>query len=124
MAPLENLAAELAIESNIRWDLRYIPDEQVPVLFQSADIVAFPYREIDQSGVLMTASQFGKPIVPTAVGGFPEVRDDGVHGRLVAPDDHNAFADGLAQLPRNPESAAAMGAAVQTPAETTTRGTK
>lgn len=119
MAPLKNLAAELTIESNIRWDLRYIPDEQVPVLFQSADIVAFPYREIDQSGALMTALQFGKPIVATAVGGFPEVLDDGVHGRLVAPDDPDAFADGLAQLLRNPESAAAMGAAVQTLAETT-----
>ena len=37
-----------------------------------------PYREIDQSGVLFTALAFGKPLVLSAVGGFPEVA---AHGR-------------------------------------------
>ena len=41
--------------------------------FRAADLVVLPYREIDQSGVLFTALAFGKPMLLTSVGGFPEI---------------------------------------------------
>ena len=40
-----------------------------------------PYREIDQSGVLFTALAFGKPLLLSDVGGFPELA---AHGRRAA----------------------------------------
>ena len=41
-----------------------------------------PYREIDQSGVLFTALAFGKPLLLSDVGGFPEIAATGA-ARLV-----------------------------------------
>lgn len=117
--PLKDLASELGIDSRVHWDLRYIPDDEIPILFESADVIAFPYNEIDQSGALMTALQFGKPIVATAVGGFPEVLEDGTHGRLVPPDDPDALASGLAELLEDTARSSEMGEAVRTLAETT-----
>ena len=54
-----------------------------------ADLVVLPYREIDQSGVLFTALAFGKPLLLTSVGGFPEV---GRRAELVPPGDPDALA--------------------------------
>jgi glycosyltransferase involved in cell wall biosynthesis len=112
-------AKKRGIDERITWDLRYIPDDEIATLFEAADVVAFPYREIDQSGALMTALQFGTPIVATRVGGFPEVLDDGTHGYLVDRDDNTGFSAALENLLRNPQRAKEMGAAVRSLAETT-----
>jgi glycosyltransferase involved in cell wall biosynthesis len=87
IAPLRRLARDLGIEGRMDWRLGYVREEEVPQLFRSAAIVALPYRAIDQSGVLMTALAFGKAIVASRTGGFPEVIKDGVHGILVTPGD-------------------------------------
>ena len=52
-------------------------DGEVPAFFRRADLVVLPYREIDQSGVLFTALAFGKPLLLSDVGGFPEVAATG-----------------------------------------------
>ena len=57
----------------MRFVPRFVTDPEIPAYFRRADVVALPYREIEQSGVLYTALAFGKPIVLTAVGGFAEV---------------------------------------------------
>ena len=49
-----------------------------------ADLVVLPYRNIEQSGVLYTALAFGRPLVLSAVGGFPEIAERGA-ARLVPP---------------------------------------
>jgi len=51
----------------------------------------------------------GKPIVATAVGGIPEVIDDGVHGVLVPPRDEAALAAAVRRLLRDPHCAGEMG---------------
>jgi glycosyltransferase involved in cell wall biosynthesis len=52
----------------------------------------------------------GKPIVATAVGGIPEVIEDGVHGALVPPRDEQALATALGKLLRDSDRASEMGA--------------
>jgi glycosyltransferase involved in cell wall biosynthesis len=47
---------------------------------------------------LLDAMACGKAIVATRTGGIPEVVDDGVTGRLVAPRDHHAMAEAIAGL--------------------------
>jgi len=53
-----------------RYDIRhrYIDDMEVAQLFLDADIVALPYTEASQSGVLNLAAAFGKPVIVTDVG--------------------------------------------------------
>ena len=52
------------------------PTTSCRACFARADLVVLPYREIDQSGVLFTALAFGKPLLLSDVGGFPELAAD------------------------------------------------
>jgi glycosyltransferase involved in cell wall biosynthesis len=56
---------------------------------------------------LLDAQMRGVPIVATAVGGIPEVVEDGRTGRLVPGRDPDAFADALIEALEHPERAAA-----------------
>jgi glycosyltransferase involved in cell wall biosynthesis len=75
----------------------FVPDSQLPAWFTRADLVVLPYREIDQSGVLFTALAFGKPLVLSDVGGFPEVAAHGA-ARLVPAGDADALRGTLREL--------------------------
>ncbi|HVE67035.1 MAG TPA: glycosyltransferase family 4 protein [Solirubrobacteraceae bacterium] len=82
---------------SVRFLPRFVEDAQVPALFRRADLVVLPYREIDQSGVLATALAFGKPLLLSAVGGFPEVAEAGA-AELVPPGDPAALHLALRRL--------------------------
>jgi glycosyltransferase involved in cell wall biosynthesis len=111
--PLRARAAELGIADRIDWDLRYVADGEIDGILAGADILAFPYRDIDASGVLMASFVYGKPIVATGIGAFRELLRDGEHGRLVPPNDAAALADGLAEILADDARAAAMGGRVK-----------
>jgi glycosyltransferase involved in cell wall biosynthesis len=106
---LHRLAA--AAPGPVRMLTRFVPDSEVPAIMRRADIVALPYRDVDQSGVLYTALAFGKPIVASAVGGFGEVLQGHGAGRLVAPGDPNALAAALRELLSQPAERARLGEA-------------
>lgn len=71
----------------------FIPSEEVWKYFCVADVVVFPYRYITQSAALIQAMSFGKPVIVTDVGGFPETVDD--NGWIVPVADVDAFADAM-----------------------------
>jgi glycosyltransferase involved in cell wall biosynthesis len=110
--PLEPLRA--AAGPNVRFVPRFVGDDEIPALFRRADIVVLPYREIDQSGVLYTALAFGKPMVLSRVGGFPELGDA---ARLVEPGDVDSLAAALNELVANPAERELLGAAAAYAAE-------
>ena len=58
----------------------YVSDDVRATLFQQASVVALPYIEASQSGVLPLAYMHMKPVVATTVGGLPEMVDDGSDG--------------------------------------------
>jgi glycosyltransferase involved in cell wall biosynthesis len=102
MEPLKERAAALGVARNITWDLRYVSDADMGEVFSQADIFAFPYREIDTSGVLMSCLPYGKPIIASAIGAFPTLLRDGTHGRIVPPNDPHALAEAIASLLNDP----------------------
>ena len=90
-----------AAPPNVRFVPRFVVDGEIPAFFRRADLVVLPYREIDQSGVLFTALAFGRPLLLSAVGGFPEVAASGA-AELVPPGDPAALHTALARLLADP----------------------
>lgn len=78
-----------------------IPNELVAELFQRASVVALPYTEASQSGVVAIAYAFGKPVVATDVGSIPEIVEDGRTGLIVPPHDPRRLAEAIISLLKN-----------------------
>lgn len=95
---------------------RFISDAELPAFFARADLVVLPYREIDQSGVLFTALAFGKPLLLSAVGGFPEIAATGA-AQTVPPGDPQALAQALCRLLDDPPKLAKMADAARRAAD-------
>jgi glycosyltransferase involved in cell wall biosynthesis len=102
-----------AATPSVRFVDRYVPEQDVQAYFRRADVIVLPYERterFDQSGVLATALAFGKPVVLTDIGGFPEVAATGA-GRLVAAGDVDALRDALQWLIDDPAARARLGEA-------------
>ncbi len=89
--------AAKAAPGRVRFVTRFIEDAEIPAIFRAADIVVLPYRDAEHSGVLYTGLAFGKPLVLSAVGGFPELAGHGA-ARLVPPGDGAALTSALNEL--------------------------
>ena len=92
LAPLRELATDVPDR------VRFVPDSEVAAYFRRADLVVLPHLNAEQSGVLHIALAFGKPLVLSAVGGFPEVAERDRAARLVPPGDAAALASALTEL--------------------------
>ncbi|WP_132251196.1 glycosyltransferase family 4 protein [Methylobacterium segetis] len=106
--PLMALARTSGVEDLIKWDLRFVGEEEIPAILAGSDITAMPYREIDASGVLMMALSTGRPIVASNIGLFAEMLVDGEHGFLVPQEDAPALGHALTRLVRSPATRTAM----------------
>jgi glycosyltransferase involved in cell wall biosynthesis len=106
------LQAARGLEAGVHLDFRFVPDDEMNDMLSMADVIVFPYREIDVSGVLMAALRYGRPIIASKIGGFAELLIDGAHAVLVPPGDARALSAAMARLCANPAERAAMGAAV------------
>lgn len=90
----EEIVRESRIERNVRLENRYIANEEVPALFEEADVLVLPYLSATQSGVARIAIMNRLPIIASQTGGLAEsVGED--CGLLVPPGDINALASAL-----------------------------
>jgi glycosyltransferase involved in cell wall biosynthesis len=105
-AALEQRARALGIEGSVRF-LGALDD--IGPLLTAADAVVLPSRWEGLPLALLEALARGRPVVASAVGGVPEVVEDGVHGRLVPPGDPVALADALEACHRKPDAALRLG---------------
>jgi len=110
LEPLRRLAA--AASGRVRFVARFVEDAEMPSIFRRADVVVLPYRDAEHSGVLYTGLAFGKPLVLSAVGGFPEVALQGA-AKLVPPEDPSALAAALSELVADPDARTELSAAAR-----------
>lgn len=79
-----NLLKKYNVESVTH--IEYIEDSMVPVYFKAADLVVLPYKEFfSQSGVLMQAVTYKKPVVVTDVSAFRAFIEKYNVGEIVPP---------------------------------------
>ncbi len=104
---LRSLAAELGLKGAVTMlGLRSdVPDvlAALDVFVSSSDFEGTPLA-------LIEAMAAGRPIVATRVGGVPDLIDEGVHGLLVEPRDAEVLAQAVAELLRDPDRRAELGA--------------
>jgi glycosyltransferase involved in cell wall biosynthesis len=104
---LERRTAELGLSGKVRF-LGQV--ETLGPLLMAADLVVLPSRWEGLPLTLLEAMARARPVVASAVGGVPEVIEDGVHGRLVPPGDATALAAALAECHHKPDAARQLGA--------------
>jgi glycosyltransferase involved in cell wall biosynthesis len=108
MPKMDVSALRAGAPTGVRWDTRFIGDDLLPAYFKRADLVVLPYLQADQSGVLFTALAFGKPLLLSDVGGFPQMASTGA-ARIVPAGDARALAQALSELLADRQELARMG---------------
>ena len=99
--------ADTHVEDRVVLDFRYVPNDEIPVMFTAADAVVLPYRTATQSAVAALAFAYGRPVIATRVGGLGELVDDGVTGALVPPNDPAGLAAAIDRVLADPRDWAA-----------------
>ncbi|CAG1023441.1 partial Alpha-D-kanosaminyltransferase, partial [Patescibacteria group bacterium] len=87
----------------------YISFQEGAELFQRASIVVLPYIEASQSGVVVTAYGFKKPVIVTNTGSIPEIVDDNITGLIVPPKNSIALAEAVIKLMKDENLRIRMG---------------
>jgi glycosyltransferase involved in cell wall biosynthesis len=75
--------------------VEFVPDEETEVYFKAADVLALPYTNIFQSGVLFLGYSFGLPVLAADVGSLREEVVEGTTGFVFAPQNAVALAKAL-----------------------------
>jgi len=91
----KKLIRELDIESRVNINSRYVSNEEVPAIFQQADVLVMPYLSATQSGVARIALSCGLPVIASRTGGLSEAVEENVTGLLFPPGDAGALASQL-----------------------------
>jgi len=94
---LERLAERYGIADSVRFT-GYVSRERQIYLYQNATAFALPSHYEGLPTVLLEAMACGTPVVATAVGGCPEVIDDGTNGLLVPAGEPSSIAAALDEL--------------------------
>ncbi|MFW6639531.1 glycosyltransferase family 4 protein [Nocardiopsis algeriensis] len=90
------LAERLGIADRVRLRDGYVPAEELPGLYASADAVVLPYRTATASQNVWLAHEHGLPVIATRAGTLAGHVREGVDGLLCEPGD----VDGLARTLR------------------------
>lgn len=90
-------------KNNIEIINRYIDVNELSELIFESSVIVCPYIDATQSGVVMSAYAFGKPVIATNVGGLPEMVLHNITGIIVEPKNANQLAEAIIYLFNNPE---------------------
>jgi glycosyltransferase involved in cell wall biosynthesis len=107
---LEQRVAELGLLGSVEF-LGWV--DNISSLLPRWDVFVLPSLEEGFPIAALDAMAAGLPVVASAVGGVPELIEDGKTGWLVPPRDVEALASRLRLLLKNPEQKLGMGAAGQ-----------
>ena len=87
--------------------------ESMADAYRAADIYVLSTRADNQPLTVLEAMACGLPVVGSAVGGVPELIEEGKTGRLVAPGDIDAMARAIGELADAPDARKTMGDAAR-----------
>lgn len=89
---MQGIVEQLAKEKNVKLNNNYVTDEEMREAFINCDWAIVPYNSASQSGIIIDAYKYSRPVIAFAVGAIPEQVDDGKSGYLVEAGDNQKFA--------------------------------
>ena len=84
-----------AKEKNVKLNNDYVTDEEMREAFINCDWAIVPYNSASQSGIIIDAYKYSRPVVAFSVGAIPEQVDVNRSGYLVEAGNNEKFADKL-----------------------------
>lgn len=114
LARYRALAAQRRVAANVIFHVGFVADAAVPFYYQAADLVVLPYRRIYQSGVLLMAMSYARPVLVSDLPGMLDVVTDGRTGLVFRAGDVRHLAERLTEAllhPRRLEELARNGLA-------------
>jgi phosphatidylinositol alpha-1,6-mannosyltransferase len=108
---LKRLARECGVTDQVTF-LGYVPDEELPLLYSSADVTLFTSNYEGFGLVFLESLASGTPVIGTPVGGIPDVVEDGSSG-YICEADPDTIARRIEELAAHPETLAAMSRAAR-----------
>jgi glycosyltransferase involved in cell wall biosynthesis len=95
---LPDLKEKLSKEPNFTIIDRSLSNEEMTRLIQESEMIVCPYTSASNSGVIMTAFVFNKPVIASDLDGLAEVIVHKENGMLVKPRDPQSIADAISWL--------------------------
>ena len=112
--PLRESLTQLARELKIGGKVHFLGrSTDVPTILGSADVFVLASRYKGNPLCVMEAMAAGKPVVATAVGGIPELVQDGESGILCYSQDSNEFSRAMYRLGKDADLRREMGRAAR-----------
>ncbi|MBD2450643.1 glycosyltransferase family 4 protein [Nostoc sp. FACHB-152] len=95
---LQQQAKELGLEDTVKF-LGFLPDEQLPMAYQAADLTVMPSQSFEGFGLAVVESlACGTPVLCTPVGGMPEILTPFSPDLITASPNHSAIAEKLENI--------------------------
>lgn len=92
---MKNAVARLSKEPNVKMNNSYVTDAEMKDAFVNCDWAIVPYNSASQSGIIIDAYKYSRPVIAFEVGAIPEQVEDGQSGYLVEAGDNKKFAQKL-----------------------------
>jgi len=89
---------QLKLSDSVRTDFGYIATNRIPLYFDAANVLVYPYRTITTSGALLTGLNYCKPIIASDLQAFRAYLKHGKNALLVPPDDVTQLTTALEAL--------------------------
>ena len=91
----DELIDRLGLLDRINLQVRYIPENEIPVFFSAADVCVLPYRTATQSGIVGIAYHFELPVIVTNIGGLGEMVNENKTGLIINQPESNLISEAL-----------------------------
>ncbi|MCY7386027.1 MAG: glycosyltransferase family 4 protein [Microcoleus sp. CAN_BIN18] len=97
-ADLQQQATDLGLNDNVKF-LGFLPDDQLPIAYQAADLSVMPSQSLEGFGLAVLESlACGTPALCTPVGGMPEILEPFSPNLITTSIEATAIAERLEQL--------------------------
>lgn len=73
---VDDLEASIQANPNIITRFEYVPDDDIQIYFNAADVVVLPFKDLLTSGSIILAMSFGKAIIAPKIGCIQDALDE------------------------------------------------